>query len=303
MSRLSLAPGEMLSYSAGSTQTGPDGFRKVNRAGLSLTAVVRAHWPELLAPFRERTPLVINAYPATVSIPTDGVLIDCYLSSRTASRALQLAAREDLPVILMCQPLFLAEMLCRHAQRRMAFPDSIIAIVGGYCTPLSLQRAMASLLAEQGVSFTLLQGYGVAEVEAGMLWGVDYDPQGRVRYLRRGPDIHAEIIQGRLHLALKDTRGELRNPPFDTGDAAEIDGEEIRIRNAGSRLSPEVMAELERWRPGDWQRRTGYLGRGPEGLLFQLREGESPSRPDELGYYLFGDRFGFSWLDKPRWGV
>ncbi|HEY0913948.1 MAG TPA: hypothetical protein VGE22_03665 [Solimonas sp.] len=303
MSGPALSAGDLLSYSAGSTQTGPDGFRKVNRGGLSLTAIVRAHWPHLLAPFGGRTPLVINAYPATIGFPTDGAMVDCYLSPRTASRALQLAAREDMPVILMCQSLFLAELLFRHVAQGFALPNAVMAIAGGYCTPHSLHASLTQLLAAHGVPFTLLQGYGVAEVEAGMLWGVDYDAQGRVIYRPRGPDIHAQTIDGRLHLALKDASGKLLNEPFDTGDDATISGGDILISNARSRLTPAVMQELESWDLNAWRRRTGYLGRHDGSLLFQLREGEQPADGRELGHYLFGDRFGFSWLNKPRWGL
>ncbi len=298
-----LSAGDLLSYSAGSTQTGPDGFRKVNRGGLSLTATVRRHWPQLLAPFGGRTPLVINAYPATIGFPTDGAMVDCYLSPRTASRALQLAAREDMPVILMCQSLFLAELLFRHVAQGFALPNAVMAIAGGYCTPHSLHAALTQLLATRGIPFTLLQGYGVAEVEAGMLWGVDYDAQGRVIYRPRGADIHAQVIDGRLHLALQDASGKLLNEPFDTGDDAIISGGDILISNARSRLTPAVMQELESWDLDAWRRRTGYLGRHDERLLFQLREGEHPTDDRELGHYLFGDRFGFSWLNKPRWGL
>ena len=106
-----LRAGDILSYSAGSTQTGPDGFRQINRAGLALTGIVKAHWPERLLAFKDRLPLVINAYPAMVAIPSDGVLIDCYMSVKTASRALQLAARENMPVMLLSQPLFLGQLL------------------------------------------------------------------------------------------------------------------------------------------------------------------------------------------------
>jgi hypothetical protein len=298
-----LTAGDLLSYSAGSTQTGPDGFRKVNRGGLSLTAIVRANWPHLLAPFGNRTPLVINAYPATIGFPTDGVMVDCYLSPRTASRALQLAAREDMPVILMCQSLFLAELLFRHVAQNLPLPNAVMAIAGGYCTPHSLHAALTQLLAARGIPFTLLQGYGVAEVEAGMLWGVDYDAQGRVIYRPRGPDIHAGIIDGRLHLALKDAQGTLLGAPFDTGDDAVIAGNDILISNARSRLSPAVMQELESWDFDAWRRRTGYLGRSDGRLAFQLREGEGVQDEREVGHYLFGDRFGFSWLNKPRWGI
>ena len=49
-----LAPGDVLSYSAGSTQTGPEGYRKLRaRPGLLQAALKR--WPDLAAPLGERT--------------------------------------------------------------------------------------------------------------------------------------------------------------------------------------------------------------------------------------------------------
>jgi hypothetical protein len=60
-----LQPGDVLSYSAGSTRTGPEGFRKL-RAGKSLLGQAAARWPELLTAPGSRPVLFINAYPATI---------------------------------------------------------------------------------------------------------------------------------------------------------------------------------------------------------------------------------------------
>lgn len=295
-------PGDMLSYSAGSTQTGPDGFRKVNRAGLPLLGLLRQLFPAVYAPFGTRLPLVLNAYPASVGFPTDGVLVDCYLSFRTASRALQLAAREGLPVLILGQSLFIAELLRRHQAQGFAWPDALIALVGGYYTPLSLECAVQSIVQPAGVSLGFVHGYGAAEVEAGMLLASERNPQGQLRYRARGADIHISTPSGRLHLALQNADGTLRSAPFDSGDSARADGDGWIIENAGSRLSPQVLTALESWTEKDWSRRTGYLRRADGQLLMQLREGVLPEGMDELAFYAYAERFGMSWLEKPKWG-
>ena len=301
MSTTRFAAGEMLSYSAGSTQTGPEGFRKLNRAGLPLLGLLRGLFPDVYAPFGERLPLVINAYPASVGFPTDGVLVDCYLSLRTASRALQLAASEKLPVLLLGQSLFLAELLRTHLRQGYALPDALIALVGGYLTPRSLERAQQAWLRDSGVSLSFVHGYGAAEVEAGMLLASERDAQGQLRYRPRGPDIDISTPNGRLHLALRDADGRLRAPPFDSGDSGRAEGEAWIIENAGSRLNPVVLAALESWSESDWSRRTGYLRREAGELLIQLREGIEPLNTQELKFHAYAERFGMAWLEKPKW--
>ncbi|MGH8493916.1 MAG: hypothetical protein ACRERR_12560 [Moraxellaceae bacterium] len=295
-------PGEMLSYSAGSTQTGPDGFRKVNRAGLPLLGLLRSLFPQVHAPFGERLPLVLNAYPASVGFPNDGLLVDCYLSFRTASRALQLAARENMPVLILGQSLFVAELLQRHRAQGFAWPDAIIALVGGYHTPLSLEQVLKSCLAPLQVSLSFVHGYGAAEVEAGMLFANERNALGQLRYYPRGADICISAPEGRLHLALQDAHGHLLAPPFDSGDHAHAEGDAWIIENAGSRLSPLVLATLERWTEADWARRTGYVKRIDQELIMQLREGIEPAGPHELSFYGYAERFGMAWLEKPKWG-
>ena len=306
-----LQAGDILSYSAGSTQTGPDGFRQINRAGLALRGIVKAHWPERLQAFGARLPLVINAYPAMVAIPSDGVLIDCYMSVKTASRALQLAAREGMPAMVLSQPLFLGQMLMHHLEQDLPLPDAMIAVVGGYWMPQSLHHALAQRLQARGVQFSCLQGYGVAEVDAGMLWGADFDDQGRVRFRARGPDVDAQLLQGRLHLALKNADGSLRSAPFDTGDSAEFVPRtgsadiDVVISGSAARLAADVREELSSWTATDWSRRTGYVARTAQGLVVQLRlgvPGDGCGARPELGFYAFADQYGATWLDKPRWG-
>ncbi|MCA9710438.1 MAG: hypothetical protein KDK70_31650, partial [Myxococcales bacterium] len=86
---VSLEPGDVLAYSAGSTQCGPLGFRKLQpRPGLLGAAARR--WPELAEALGGRTLVFINGYPASVGAIGAGVTIDTYLSPRVLSRALQL---------------------------------------------------------------------------------------------------------------------------------------------------------------------------------------------------------------------
>jgi hypothetical protein len=298
---MSFAGGQLLSYSAGSTQTGPDGFRTVNRAGLPLVTLLRQRFPTTMAGFGARLPLVLNAYPASVGFPTDGLLVDSYLSPRTASRALQLAAREDMPVLLLGQSLFIAELLRRHRAQGFAWPDALVALVGGYYTPLSLEAAMRAGLDGTGASLAFVHGYGVAEVEAGMLLASERNTAGELRYLPRGADVHVSTPGGRLHLALQDADGKPRAAPFDTGDEAVADGEAWLIRNGSTRLHPDTLAMLEGWSAADWQRCTGYLHRADGLWQVQLREGVEASAAHEWPFHRFAERFGMSWLEKPRW--
>ena len=85
-----LYPGAVLSYSSGSENRDPYGFRIVKPGG-NLLGLIRAMFPDLVSGFGDRLPMVINAYPASIGTFDFGVLVDSYLSYTTASRALELA--------------------------------------------------------------------------------------------------------------------------------------------------------------------------------------------------------------------
>ena len=289
--------GKVLSYSAGSTQTGPDGYRQIGR-GPDLRLLLR-RWPDLLEALGERSPLVLNAYPAALGNFDYAVYIDTYLSPKTASRALQLAARQKQPVFLLGQPLFLAEVLVQQLRQRFALPELLIGAVGGYPCPASLEDAIRHALGP-GVRFELLQGYGVAEVDAGLLFGRERTASGEVIYEPRPDAILERSPEGRLLLGLRAADGQVLSRGFDTGDLVEeLPGGRYLIRNSEERIHPGVLAAFEHWSPEDWRRRTGYLARR-EGL-YQLREGEEPASPEELRFHDFAGRFGMSWLTKPCW--
>lgn len=296
---LDLAPGDVLSYSAGSTQHGPLGFRKLRqRPGLFGAAVKR--WPELGEAVGGRTLMFINAYPAAVGAMSSGITVDTYLSPRVMSRALQLGALAKQPVALCAQPLFLADALLAHVRAERALPDTLVVLVGGYVMPGSLERMLVSMLSGRVQRTLFLQGYGAAEVDAGCMMARERDDAGRLVYYPRD-DVEPELEDGALLLTLRGPEGEPLVERFRTGEHAE------RLPDGGwalwnhERLHPIVLAELESWTNADWQRRTGYVRREGETVWIQLRQGEQPTSERELDHWDFGRSYGFSWLDKPYW--
>jgi hypothetical protein len=293
-----LAPGDVLSYSSGTHQTGLEGFQKL-RARPSLLQAALKRWPELAAPFDQRTPMFINAYPASIGMISTGISVDTYLIPRVMWRALQLAASAARPVILCGQSLFLASALLDHVRAERELPDTLLLLVGGYQTPRSLERTLLALLAPRVRHLTLLQGYGVAEVDAGCMMSRGRDATGRPIFFPR-KDVDVELDGPELLLSLRGPAGERVVDRWRTGDHAERRGEGWAIWNH-RRLHPSVETALESWTNADWRRRTGYVRRDGDTLRIQLRPGETPSHDGELDHWDFARAFGFSWLDKPCW--
>jgi hypothetical protein len=243
--------------------------------------------------------MVLNAYPAALGNFDYAIYVDTYLSPNVASRALQLAAREDRVVFLLGQPLFVAELLIRHVQAAYALPRVIIAAMGGYLCPLSLEVTLRHLLGDN-VQFEVLHGYGVAEVDAGLFLGSTRTANGDIIYEPRADAIVERAEDGRLLVGIRDADGREKLRGFDTGDFIELlDGGGCLIRNGLSRLHPEVASRLSQWTERDWRRRTGYLNRAP--YVTQLREGEAPESAEEVSFHEFAARIGMTWLRKPVW--
>ncbi len=299
-----LRPGDILSYSAGSTQTTPDGYRIAHRdgsgRGVDLVAALRARWPDLKS--LGRTPLLfINAYPAYVGDFKQGVQIDTYLRPRTADRALALAAQEELTAVLLVQPLFAGELLLSERAQPHPLPGSLVLWVGGYTLPASLQRSLTKAAKQRGCALDIIQFYGAAEVDAGCLIGRHVDDNGRVIYVPRGEDIRIELRDNVIFLQRQDGSGAW-SAPFDTGDQARYHAGGLVLIPNPDRIAPDVWSELEGWTFQQWRRRTGYLEVTTEGLRWQLREGYAAAEPRELSFHEFCHRTGMSWLTKPRWG-
>ena len=293
-----LNPGDVLSYSAGSTQTGPDGYRKLrDRPGL-LGSLVR-RWPELIKAIGARTPMLINAYPAALGSAGSGISVDTYLSPRVMSRALQLAARAEKPVILCGQSLFLADALLAHVNAKRPLPDTMFLMVGGYVTPHSLERTLREVLAPHVQRILIVQGYGVAEVDAGCMMALDRDERGQLIFYPR-EDVECELDGDQLLLSLRGPDGALVVERWRTGDSAARVADGYALWNH-ARMHPTVHEALESWTTEDWRRRTGYVRREGDTLWIQLRKEHTPRHEHELDHWDYGRRFDFSWLNKPNW--
>ena len=305
----SLAPGDVLSYSAGSTQTGPDGFRKLRPATSSpskpsrgrMLDIAVSRWPELLEFLGDGSILFINAYPASVGNFDFGITVDTYLSPRVLTRALQLGRAGGNSTILLGQPLFIADALLRHVAAGHSLPKDLMIWVGGYTMPQALERMLEASIAPHVDQLLIIQYFGAAEVDAGCLVARERNADGELIYLPRD-DVRVEADGERLLLTLLGPDGTPIIERFPTGDLARPCRDGWVLRNP-KRLHPAVEAALESWSVSDWRRRTGYLRRDGDTIWIQLREGESPrdDEPTELEFFEYASRFSFSWLDKPTW--
>lgn len=295
-----IAPGDVLSYSSGSTNRDPHGFRITQKGG-NLLGLIKMRWPALVATFRDRMPIVINTYPAHIGSFDFGVTVDSYLSYTTASRALHLASVEKLPVMLLGQSLYLAHLLFQHTRDGHPMPDTILCGVGGYTTPRSLENALRDVCERHGTTMSMLHGYGVAEVDAAVLLAASRSEKGELLYERRSPDVEVNFTGTNLLLSLKAPDGSYIIERFPTGDQGRAVGENFLVWNP-ERLNPQVEMLLEGWSVDDWQRRTGYIHYGQQ-LRFQLRKGVEAKSPIEMEFYDYARQYGHDWLFKPEWNA
>jgi hypothetical protein len=294
-----LRPGDILSYSSGSHDRGPYGFRTLHRGG-NLRAMLEAMWPNLFEGFGDRLPLVINAYPAAIGTFDFAVYVDTYLSLSTGSRALTLAHLEKMPVMLLGQPLYIADLIHRHLRRSDQLPDTMLIATGGYVMPRSLEGALRAACADKVEHLSIVHGYGVAEVDAACLLAVDRDSKGNLVYIRRNDRVAVDFDEDQqLLLSLYGADGAPIIERFPTGDCGRAEGEGTVIWNE-DRLHPNVLKILESWGEEDWSRRTGYLYYGRE-VRFQLRKGEQPKLAIECEFHEYEKKYGQYWLFKPQW--
>lgn len=293
-----LQPGDILSYSSGSHDRGPYGFRRLRKGG-NLLALIGQMFPDAVKGFGDRLPMVINAYPATVGTFDFGVTVDTYLSLSTGSRALHYAHLERMPVLLIGQPCYVADLIIRHLKRNPVMPDTLLLGVGGYVMPRSLENMLRAILHGRVVNLDIVHGYGVAEVDAGCLFARERDQHGELVYRRRNDLVEVEIEGTDLLLSLRSPDGSYVMHRFPTGDSGRAVPGGYHVFNP-NRMHPNVQKILESWSVEDWIRRTGYLYYGRE-VRFQLRKGEEPTGPIECEYHDYEKKYGHYWLFKPDW--
>ncbi len=294
-----LSPGDVLSYSAGSRQGGAYGFRVLSRGSGTLKDALERKWPRLFAGFGDRLSLIINAYPASLGRWDFGVSVDTYLSPSVGGRALELAHLEGMPVLLLGQPLFVAELLHHHLRSSDAgLPDTLVIGTGGYVMPRSLERAIRELCTQKVERLELFHGYGVAEVDAACLLAMERNGEGQLIYAPRSDRVSVELgAECELLLSLRDSSDNWVAERFATGDRGrQVDGGYVIWND--DRLHPSVSQLLESWTSSDWRRRTGYLA-NDSNLRFQTRQGVEPTSEQECEFYDFARRYGQSWLVKP----
>jgi hypothetical protein len=292
-----LRPGDVISYSAGSTRTSPDGFRVLRRRGDPLSFVAQT-WPEVAAALGPAAPLVVSAYPASLGSLPQAIFVDSYLSVRTSLRALRLAAREELTAVLVAQPLFALHLALAVAASDLRSARPLVVALGGTPCPASAERALRAWLAPVSAAVHVVQLYGAAEVDASCFAGVDR-LEGVVRYRPR-PDVSARATGVGTTLSVGDAEDAVAGY---VDDAVRPNGDGTwTVTPSPTRFGRRTLAELERWSEDDWRRRTGRLG--PPAVHprpIELRRGVAPSAPGEHTSSAWHRTFGADWLDKPDW--
>ena len=177
-----LNAGTELSYSAGRSIMDPYAYRVVRPSSGRISSVLSV-FPQLKDLFIDKPPLIISCYPASLGSFDNAIMVDTYLRPEAVTRALLLAARENLTAILAGQPLAIAEFLLGHIQSSFQLPRFLLFSLGGYFCPRSLEKFLVDLANDSGCKAAALYAYGVAEVEYGCMMGVERTELGEVIYL------------------------------------------------------------------------------------------------------------------------
>ena len=295
-----LKAGDCLSYSAGTKSFDPFNFRVVkNLAGNTSQPLKK---PEgLLGEVLCNTPFLVNTYPATLSNFDWAIFIETFLNRYTFSRSLVLAAKLEKSLVITGQPLLIAEFFLRHIEEELEIPNKIIISAGGYYFPESLEKFVYSLLKKRNVQFQILNYYGVASVDAGLLVSSERDSDQYFLFQPRDENVSCSIQAGNLLISLKDSTGKLILDSFNSGDKACIKDGKIKIIDS-NRLSTKIKNMLESFNSDSWSRYSGYMASNPDGAIeLQLRKNIKAKKSDEIEYYDFKRKYDMSWLRKPVW--
>lgn len=295
--------GKVLSYSAGSSSLDPYKFRVIDQSGPSTKmSTLVSLFPELQRFFVDPSQtLVVDAYPAALGGMESMTRVFTYLHPPTCTRALRLAASENLQVVFIAQPLAGAELLMQAMDSEMDWPAELLWATGGYPLPASLERSLAYSLAERGCRMSVLQAYGVAELDHTLLASMHRDEQSRPIYQWVDPDLEltrenrerygltgstessvgpTETLVGPTE-TLTGPTGSLtyRGVPVPNDDRIEATQAGYRIHGNASLYPDDVLQWLEQWEPSDWRRYTGYLFASEKSIYLQRRDRELVSIP------------------------
>jgi len=290
--------GGIISYSAGSSSLDPLSFRITEEGSAKIGAAVLL-FPQLVK-YLQKTPVVINCYPATLGSFNSVIYLDTYLRPINFSRGLMLANELDTACIILGQPLTVMDLLFKHccAEPSLPTPDKVLFALGGYFAPTSFEQSISQLLNPLNVEHDLLHAYGMAEIDFGCLLGINRENESKVRFKIANPEVQVKLDDGKLLLG-RAVDGSF----FNTGDRASWDNELLTITPGEHRISQEIMASLEQWKFQDWKKRTGHVGRKNSRLVYQLRENEDSNNDAEIDFFDFSRIFKMSWAAKPGWSI
>lgn len=322
--------GKILSYSAGSTSRDPYKFRVIDEASppTKLTRLIET-FDELARFFVDpEQSLVIDGYPAALGGLDSMTRVITYLHPPTCTRALELAALEHSRAVFIAQPLAGAHLLLAALEQEIRWPKELLWATGGYPLPASLEALIRQSLTVQDCDLSIMQAYGIAELDHTLLAAIRRDTHGQPIYHRIDDELTFENDpeeQNKSSSPFVSLR--YQGKTFPNQDMIKPSGSTYRIGGDPTRYSDRVAGCLEAWQPCDWDYFTGYMmaelidgercltlqrrhrlsvaGRiGP--IESQLSETATAQIPQgwvvrEMNHFAFAERFGMSWLEKPGW--
>lgn len=285
-----------ISFSAGSL--GPDHTKRrvVARNTSTKLSNLITHFPDVRGYFT--APLLLHAYPATITPPSQVTFVDSYGRWQNFASGLSLAAESRAPCIVSAMPLTAAHLLLKATQAGARLPAKVLLLLGGYYCPPTLESFLTHLLQEQGVETEVLHLYGVGEIDSGLLAGQRTPQSNEVFYRLIDPRWNCLVRKG--YLAFQD-----RDQPervIMTDDPAQASDGGVRLIFPSDRLDAATYWLLQCWTAKEWSRRTGFVhweGQVPR-LQCRAEVRPDPAR-NECEHHEFCRRFDQSWLDKPRW--
>lgn len=318
--------GKILSYSAGSTSRDPYKYRVIDAAGPSEKLRRLVGTFDQLQPFFVNTnrSLVVDAYPAALGGLEAMTRVVTYLHSPTCARALELAALEGWRAIFVAQPLAGADLLLRAVELGIRWPHEMLWATGGYPLPKSLESFVRQILADHGCQLSVLQAYGIAELDHTLLAAMHRDEAGRPVYHLIDQNLQLSNDQIKQGPSNKDlTWLYYREKRLPNHDRIMASDSTYRIGGDPARFSDRMMAWLNAWQPQDWDHFTGYFVVEDGKLTLQQRHRPSIAgrigpiecklsnaarleMPDawsvcEMSHFNFVERYLMSWLEKPTW--